>query len=205
MNDQKNSTCLQFDLFNGEVVSHNLSRIRTLSKSQICWKVLFKSRTRLGQSDSAFGSGLAIPDEVLPESTESKKELRKACLGAHLFGQCCCRELSGLLKTELFYLVVIPLTSLKKAIIDYIDHYNNRRIKLKLNGLSPVQYRFRPLGPLTVFCLTFGGSDSEMQRDIAFYAENYTDGFPASRSSAGRCLMLPSSNGTRPAVSSSSV
>ncbi|MCI1999721.1 MAG: integrase core domain-containing protein, partial [Clostridia bacterium] len=23
----------------------------------------------------------------------------------------------------------------------YIDYYNNRRIKCKLNGLSPVQYR----------------------------------------------------------------
>ena len=32
---------------------------------------------------------------------------------------------------------------LEKAIIEYIDYYNNRRIKLKLNGLSPVQYRIQ--------------------------------------------------------------
>ncbi|MEE0526356.1 IS3 family transposase, partial [Gemmiger formicilis] len=32
------------------------------------------------------------------------------------------------------------------AIIDYIDYYNNRRIKLKLNGLSPVQYRIQTVG-----------------------------------------------------------
>ena len=30
--------------------------------------------------------------------------------------------------------------SLKKAIVDYIDYYNNKRIKVKLKGLSPVQY-----------------------------------------------------------------
>ena len=35
---------------------------------------------------------------------------------------------------------------LEKAIIDYIDYYNNRRIKLKLNGLSPVQYRIQTVG-----------------------------------------------------------
>ncbi|MBO7121923.1 MAG: IS3 family transposase, partial [Treponema sp.] len=28
-----------------------------------------------------------------------------------------------------------------KELIGYIDNYNTRRIKLKLNGLSPVQYR----------------------------------------------------------------
>jgi transposase InsO family protein len=32
-------------------------------------------------------------------------------------------------------------TELIKAIDDYIDFYNNDRIKLKLNGLSPVDYR----------------------------------------------------------------
>ncbi|MDY2775329.1 MAG: IS3 family transposase, partial [Streptococcus infantarius] len=30
---------------------------------------------------------------------------------------------------------------LKRAIIHYIDYYNNKRIKVKLKGLSPVQYR----------------------------------------------------------------
>ena len=32
---------------------------------------------------------------------------------------------------------------LEKAIVEYIDYYNNRRIKLKLNGLSPVKYRIQ--------------------------------------------------------------
>ena len=49
----------------------------------------------------------------------------------------------GLLKTELFYLEKFDsVDQLEKAIVEYID-YNNRRIKLKLNGLSPVQYRIQ--------------------------------------------------------------
>ncbi|RUW87548.1 IS3 family transposase, partial [Mesorhizobium sp. M7A.F.Ca.US.010.02.1.1] len=35
--------------------------------------------------------------------------------------------------------------SLKASIEDYIHYYNHDRIKLKLKGLSPVQYRTQPL------------------------------------------------------------
>ena len=53
----------------------------------------------------------------------------------------------GLLKTELFYLEKFDsIDQLEKAIVDYIYYYNNRRIKLKLNGLSPVQYRIQTVG-----------------------------------------------------------
>ncbi|MBE6721249.1 MAG: hypothetical protein E7572_02025 [Ruminococcaceae bacterium] len=31
----------------------------------------------------------------------------------------------------------------KAALIEYLDYYNNRRIKAKLNGLSPVEYRIQ--------------------------------------------------------------
>ena len=30
---------------------------------------------------------------------------------------------------------------LEQAIVDYINYYNNKHIKIKLKGLSPVQYR----------------------------------------------------------------
>lgn len=64
----------------------------------------------------------------------------------------------GLLKTELFYLEKFDsLDQLEKAIVEYIDYYNNRRIKLKLNGLSPVQYRIQTVqAAYSCFCLTFG-------------------------------------------------
>lgn len=50
----------------------------------------------------------------------------------------------GILKSEMFYgfeKTFKSLDELKQAIIDYIDYYNNKRIKVKLKGLSPVQYR----------------------------------------------------------------
>lgn len=48
----------------------------------------------------------------------------------------------GILKSELFYTKkYTSVDQLKKDIKEYINYYNNRRIKLKLNGKSPVQYR----------------------------------------------------------------
>ncbi|WP_455033996.1 IS3 family transposase [Granulicatella adiacens] len=50
----------------------------------------------------------------------------------------------GILKSEMFYGYEKKFKSIKEleeAIVDYIDYYNNKRIKVKLKGLSPVQYR----------------------------------------------------------------
>ena len=50
----------------------------------------------------------------------------------------------GVLKSEMFYSFEKQFNSLdelKQSIINYIDYYNNKRIKVKLKGLSPVQYR----------------------------------------------------------------
>ena len=50
----------------------------------------------------------------------------------------------GVLKSEMFYgyeKTLHSLEQLEQSIIDYIDYYNNKRIKVKLKGLGPVQYR----------------------------------------------------------------
>ena len=50
----------------------------------------------------------------------------------------------GILKSEMFYgyeKTFHSLEQLEQAIVEYIDYYNNKRIKVKLKGLSPVQYR----------------------------------------------------------------
>ena len=55
----------------------------------------------------------------------------------------------GILKSEMFYGYekhFRSLEDLEQAIVDYIDYYNNKRIKVKLKGLSPVQYRTKSSG-----------------------------------------------------------
>ena len=55
----------------------------------------------------------------------------------------------GILKSEMFYgyeKMFHSLEQLEQAIVDYIDYYNNKHIKVKLKGLSPVQYRTKSFG-----------------------------------------------------------
>lgn len=52
----------------------------------------------------------------------------------------------GLLKSELLYLREFDsMEELRIELERYIDYYNNKRIKAKLKGLSPVQYRLQSL------------------------------------------------------------
>ena len=50
----------------------------------------------------------------------------------------------GILKSEMFYgheKTFQSLEQLEQASVDCINYDNNKRIKIKLKGLSPVQYR----------------------------------------------------------------
>lgn len=52
----------------------------------------------------------------------------------------------GILKSELLYLYEFKsMAEFRVALEDYLDYYNNVRIKAKLKGLSPVQYRIQSL------------------------------------------------------------
>ncbi|XYJ92346.1 Integrase catalytic domain-containing protein (plasmid) [Cupriavidus necator] len=51
----------------------------------------------------------------------------------------------GTLKSECFRLGRFSdVDQLRRSIAEYIRYYNHDRIKLKLKGLSPVQYRTQP-------------------------------------------------------------
>ena len=67
-------------------------------------------------------------------------------------------SLFGILKSEMFYGYekhFSSLEDLEQAIVNYINYYNNKRIKVKLKGPSSVQYRTKSFGEIN--CLTFGG------------------------------------------------
>ncbi len=52
----------------------------------------------------------------------------------------------GILKTELLYLQDFdPMAHFKTELIDYLDYYNNYRIKAKLKGLPPAIHRQQTL------------------------------------------------------------
>ena len=51
-----------------------------------------------------------------------------------------------MLKLELFYFEKFKsIENFRENVDEYIDYYNNRRIKAKIKGLSPVEYRTKSL------------------------------------------------------------
>ena len=50
----------------------------------------------------------------------------------------------GTLKAEYYHLAALSsLDAIEAGLHDYVNDYNHERIKLRLNGLSPVGYRLR--------------------------------------------------------------
>ncbi|SDB44907.1 Integrase core domain-containing protein, partial [Lysinibacillus sp. TC-37] len=48
----------------------------------------------------------------------------------------------GIMKSEFLYATTFKnYEAFKKALVDYIHYYNHERIKIKLNGKSPVEFR----------------------------------------------------------------
>mgnify|MGYP000105016821 CR=1 FL=1 len=78
----------------------------------------------------------------------------------------------GILKSELLYLQEFQsMEHFKQELIEYLDYYNNRRIKAKLKGLPPAIHRQQALfGCLNNFCVEFLSNFlGSLQFDLAIF------------------------------------
>jgi putative transposase len=130
------------DLYNGEIVSYNISPRPNFYQTM---DMLQKALTRLPSqakpilhSDQGWQYQMKEYQELLRKRKIKQSMSRKGnCLDNAVM-----ENFFGILKSELFYIKKFKsIDSLQKDIINYIEYYNNNRIKQKLNGLSPVQYR----------------------------------------------------------------
>lgn len=132
------------DLFNGEVVSYNLSRHPVFSQVVDMLKKAFRkipnNTNLILHSDQGWQYQMKQYQKMLTKKGIRQSMSRKGnCLDNSL-----AENFFGLLKTELFYAKEYTnIEELEKDIIEYIKYYNKNRIKLKLNGMSPVNYRLQ--------------------------------------------------------------
>ena len=132
------------DLFNGEVVSFVLARRPVFEQVEEMIKKAFKKipndTNLILHSDQGWQYQMKQYQHLLKEKGIRQSMSRKGnCLD-----NACAENFFGILKSELYYVEQQEYTcieELEQAIIEYIDYYNNKRIKCKLNGMSPVQYR----------------------------------------------------------------
>lgn len=130
------------DLYNSEIVSYNISQrptfYQTMDMLQKALNKLPKGARPILHSDQGWQYQMQGYQEVLQKRQIKQSMSRKGnCLDNAVM-----ENFFGILKSEMFYLNQFKsIEELKKEIDNYIKYYNNDRIKLKLNGLSPVQYR----------------------------------------------------------------
>ena len=132
------------DLFNGEVISYNLSRRPVFNQVVNMLKEAFKkipdNTNLILHSDQGWQYQMKKYQRLLREKGIRQSMSRKGnCLD-----NACAENFFGILKSELYYIKEKQyknIEDLEKDIIEYIDYYNNKRIKCQLKGMSPVQYR----------------------------------------------------------------
>lgn len=130
------------DLYNQEVVSYELSAHPNLKSVTKMLERAFAKRSKyeslLLHSDQGWQYQMKQYQKVL----ETKGVVQSMSRKGNCLDNAVMENFFGTLKTELFYLKKYEsIDELKKEIKGYITYYNNDRIKLNLNGMSPVQYR----------------------------------------------------------------
>jgi putative transposase len=130
------------DLYNGEIVSYSISQRPNFYQikdmlNKALMKLPAKARPML-HSDQGWQYQMKEYQALLRRRKIKQSMSRKGnCLDNAVM-----ENFFGILKSEMFYIKKFKsIDSLQQEIIDYIDYYNNDRIKQKLNGLSPIQYR----------------------------------------------------------------
>ena len=136
------------DLFNGEVVSFNLSRRpvfrQVVDMLEKAFKKISNNTNLILHSDQGWQYQMREYQQLLIKKGIRQSMSRKGnCLD-----NACAENFFGILKSELYYIKEKDynnIEELEKDIIEYIDYYNNKRIKCKLKGMSPIQYRVHSL------------------------------------------------------------
>ena len=135
------------DGFNGEVISHNISKSPNLAQIKDMLDKGFKDKNLEGlifHSDQGWQYQHQSYQQRLKEKGIKQSMSRKG----NSMDNGMMENFFGILKTEMFYDQedkYKTLDDLMKAIDEYIYYYNYDRIKVKLKGLSPVNYRLQSL------------------------------------------------------------
>lgn len=144
--DQKVYLSPVIDLYNQEVVSYEvrtnvrLPLVTDMLKSAI-EKLKWHEKPILHSDQGWQYQNKAIQNLIKENGLQQSMSRKGNCLDNAV-----AENFFGILKTEMYHGEKFnDAEQLIQHIKEYIDYYNNKRIKLKLKGLSPIQYRNQTL------------------------------------------------------------
>jgi len=134
------------DLYNGEIISYDISRspnfAQTISMLNQAFESLPNHTNLILHSDQGWQYQMKPYQRILADRGIRQSMSRKGnCLDNAVM-----ENFFGHLKSELLYIGEFSsMEHFTTELVDYLDYYNNRRIKAKLKGLSPVLFRIQAL------------------------------------------------------------
>ena len=134
------------DGFNQEVKSYDISKSPNLEQINRMLNIAFEENTNLKDLIFHSDQGWQYQHQSYQQQLKNKGIRQSMSRKGNSMDNGLMENFFGILKTEMFYNqedTYKTIDDLINAIKDYIYYYNHDRIKEKLKGLSPVNYRLQ--------------------------------------------------------------
>lgn len=134
------------DLFNGEIISYSITTSPHLRQVMEMLDLAFEKHKDLDGLILHSDQGWQYQHKTYQYRLRKQGIQQSMSRKGNCLDNAVMENFFGLLKSELLYLQVFEnIEQFRKELIDYIEWYNKFRIKSKLKGLSPIQYRTQSL------------------------------------------------------------
>lgn len=136
------------DAYGRYIISYNVSRSPNLEQINHMLNLAFKENENYENLIFHSDQGWQYQHKSYQERLREKKIIQSMSRKGNSLDNGLMECFFGLLKSEMFYgqeEKYKTLEELEKAIEEYINYYNNKRIKEKLKGLTPASYRSQSL------------------------------------------------------------
>lgn len=132
------------DMYNGEIISYSISNSPVLNQVM---DMLDKAFEKIPENTNLIfhsDQGWQYQHKAYQKRLKDKGIRQSMSRKGNCLDNSVMENFFGLLKSELLYLRDFSsMDDFRIELEKYIDYYNNKRIKEKLRGLSPVQYRIQ--------------------------------------------------------------
>ena len=136
------------DMHNGEIVSFDISKSPNFKQTQMMLEESFEKYSTLDGLILHSDQGWQYQMREYHKALKDKEVIQSMSRKGNCLDNSPMENFFGIMKREMFYgheYEFESLEQLKIEMIKYIDYYNHKRIKTKLKGLTPVQYRNQSL------------------------------------------------------------
>lgn len=131
-------------MYNGEIISYSISNSPVLNQVM---DMLDKAFEKIPENTNLIfhsDQGWQYQHKAYQKRLKDKGIRQSMSRKGNCLDNSVMENFFGLLKSELLYLRDFSsMDDFRIELEKYIDYYNNKRIKEKLRGLSPVQYRLQ--------------------------------------------------------------